>query len=161
MNKGKVTITKMNNKYEIKLPASIYFQLIGSVLTTLVLFTLYRRIDGSPVFLPAALWLCILAQVIIIVIQLTRILHRYKELEISVNKIKINESEIPIQDIEKIIIDGYFIQSIGIKQFGKRFVSASCHFRFKSNEEVSIQELQQWATRNNIPVTSGKIIRWL
>lgn len=151
----------MNNKYEIKLPASIYIQLIGSVLTTLVLSILYRRTDDSPVFLLVALGLCILAQAIIIVILLTRILQRYKELEISENRIKIKEIEIPIQDIEKIIIDGYFIQSIGIKQFGKRFVSASCHFRFKNNEEVSIQELQQWATRHNIPVTSGKIIRWL
>lgn len=88
-------------------------------------------------------------------------LRKNNELEIAENKIKINQTEISIQKIEKIIIEGYFVQSIGIKLYGSKLVSIDLHFRFKNNEEIHIEELKQWAKKNKIKVTSGKIFRWI
>ncbi|RAR44261.1 hypothetical protein DP091_09590 [Paenibacillus sp. MDMC362] len=92
---------------------------------------------------------------------LKRILRKNNELEITKNTIRLNQAEIPVQQIEKIIIEGYFVQSIGIKLYGRKLVSMDFHFRFKNNEEINIEELKQWANRNRIKVTSGRIFRWI
>ncbi|GAK40918.1 hypothetical protein TCA2_3409 [Paenibacillus sp. TCA20] len=92
---------------------------------------------------------------------LKRILRNNNELEITENKIKINHIEVPIQKIEKIIIQGYFVQSIGIKLYRRKLVSMNLHFRFKNDEEMNIEELEQWASTKRIKVTSGKIYRWI
>lgn len=103
------------------------------------------------------LLLVVLIYVVNIVVLLKRIIRRSKELEITENKIKINHIEVPIEQIEKIIIQGYFIQSVGIKLYRRKFVSGALFFRFKNNEEKAIAELKQWAEMNDIKVTSGSI----
>lgn len=90
-----------------------------------------------------------------------RILRKNNELVITENTIRLNQAEVPIQKIEKIIIEGYFVQSLGIKLYGRKLVSMDFHFRFKNNEEINIEELKRWANMNRIKVTSGKIIRWI
>lgn len=77
------------------------------------------------------------------------------------NKIKLNNVEVPIDKIEKIIIHGYFVQSLGVKLQGKKFILNDLHFRFKNNEEKNIEEIKNWADKNEIDVISGKISRWL
>lgn len=146
----------MNKKYEIKILKAEYIQVIYCIyLTIFVLFTF--GIDDLlnaffVVFIP-------LYTLLNIVMLLMRILRKNNELQIKENGIQINHVEVPKQKIEKIIIQGYFVQSIGIKLYGKKFVSMNLHFRFKDNEEVSIEELKQWASMNQIKVTSGKIHR--
>ncbi len=63
--------------------------------------------------------------------------------------------------IEKIIIQGYFIQSIGIKLYGKKYISNDLHFRFKYDEEKNVEDLKEWADKNGINVTAGRIKRWI
>ncbi|MED5016779.1 hypothetical protein P9847_05610 [Paenibacillus chibensis] len=150
----------MNKKYEIKLPVSTYIQMISCILVTLFLLKLMLSHISSVLFVITLL--CILLQVGAIFVLLTRILRKNNELEITKNKIKINHIEVPIEEIERIIIQGYFVQSIGIKQYERRVVSIDLHFRFKNNEEINnIEELKQWANMSGIKVTSGKIFRWI
>lgn len=77
------------------------------------------------------------------------------------NKIRINRKEVSKEDIEKIIIDDSFTQSIGIKRYGNRLISMDLHFRFKNKEETNLEELTVWARVNGIAVTRGKIFRWI
>jgi autotransporter translocation and assembly factor TamB len=150
----------LNKKYDIKLPVSTYIQMISCILVTLFLLKLMLSHISSVLFVITLL--CILLQVGAIFVLLTRILRKNNELEITKNKIKINHIEVPIEEIERIIIQGYFVQSIGIKQYGRRLVSIDLHFRFKNNEEINnIEELKQWANMSGIKVTSGKIYRWI
>ncbi|KGE18411.1 hypothetical protein [Paenibacillus wynnii] len=148
----------MNKKYEIKIPKSGYIQVISSILTTYLLLLVLRKDDFLSVFFVIILFL---GSVIQVVMLLKRILRKNSELEITENAIKINHIEVPIQKIEKIIIQGYFVQSIGIKLYGRKLVSRNLHFRFKNNEEGNIEELKHWARMNRIKVTSGKIYRWI
>lgn len=108
----------MNKKYEIKLPVSTYIQMISCILVTLFLLKLMRSHISSVLFVITLL--CILLQVGAIFVLLTRILRKNNELEITKNKIKINHIEVPIEEIERIIIQGYFVQSIGIKQIWEK-----------------------------------------
>src|SRR5690606_3065530 len=96
-----------------------------------------------------------------IIVLMTKILRNTNELIITKNEIKINCKKVSIKEIEKIIIQGYFVQSIGIKRYGNKFISTGLHFRFRNNEETVIKELKQWATLNGIEVTNGKIYRWI
>ncbi|OAB38617.1 hypothetical protein PMSD_06270 [Paenibacillus macquariensis subsp. defensor] len=148
----------MNKKYEIKILITEYFQVIFSILITFLLLLVLRKDDFLSVFFVIILFLFSLLHVVML---LKKILRKSNELEITENTIKINHIEIPRQKIEKIIIQGYLVQSIGIKLYERKLVSMDLHFRFKNNEEVNIEELKQWASMNKIKVTSGKIYRWI
>ncbi|MFD1135972.1 hypothetical protein [Paenibacillus urinalis] len=148
----------LNKKYKIKMPTSEYLQVISSILTTCLLLFVLRTDDFLSIFLFVIL---LLGNTIQVLMLLKRILRNNNELEITENKIKINHIEVPLQKIEKIIIQGYFVQSIGIKLYRRKLVSMNLHFRFKNDEEMNIEELEQWASANRIKVTSGKIYRWI
>lgn len=148
----------MYKKYEIKYPRSEYVQVIISILITSILIQVLRIDDLLSVICVVIL---LLGNLIRVVMLLKRILRKNKELEITENTIRLNQVELPIQKIEKIIIEGYFVQSIGFKLYGRKLVSMDFHFRFKNNEEINIEELKQWANRNRIKVTSGRIFRWI
>jgi energy-coupling factor transporter transmembrane protein EcfT len=152
----------MNKKYETQLPVSMYIQMISSIIITLLLLVFeLKLIESLSVFHIIILLLCIIFQVVIMAISLKRVLKKYKGIEINEHRITINNIEIPIHEIEKIIIEGYFIQSVGIKLYGKRLVPADFHFKFKFNQEDNIKELKQWAIINGIKITNGKIYRWI
>lgn len=145
--------------YEIKLPLSIYIQMISYMIVTLLMLKLL--FISNSIVLVVILLLCILLQVGAIIVLMTKILRNTNELVITKNEIKINRKEVSIKEIEKIIIQGYFVQSIGIKRYGNKFILTGLHFRFRNNEETGIKELKQWATLNGIEVTNGKIYRWI
>ncbi|WIV21221.1 hypothetical protein QPK24_11345 [Paenibacillus polygoni] len=146
----------INKKYQIKILKAEYIQVTYSIfLTIMVVFTFgINDLLGAffVVFVP-------LYTLLNIVMLLMKILRKNNELQIKEDGIQINHIEIPKQKIEKIIIQGYFVQSVGIKLYGRKFVPMKFHFRFKAHEEVSIEELKQWASMNQIKVTSGKIYR--
>lgn len=148
----------MCKKYEIKYPRSEYVQVIISILITSILIQVLRIDNLLSVICVVIL---LLGNLIRVVMLLKRIFRKNKGLEITENTIRLNQAEVPIQQIEKIIIEGYFVQSIGIKLYGRKLVSMDFHFRFKNNEEINIEELKQWANRNRIKVTSGRIFRWI
>ncbi|KOR90269.1 hypothetical protein [Paenibacillus solani] len=148
----------MNKKYEIKFPNSRYVQLICSIIITFLLIHVIRIDDLLSVINVAILLLVCLVQVVML---LKRILRKDNELVITESTIRLNQVEVPIHKIEKIIIEGYFIQSVGIKLYGRKLISIDFHFRFKENEDINIKELKQWANMNNIQVASGKIFRWI
>lgn len=77
------------------------------------------------------------------------------------HKIKVNDTEVSAQEIEKIIISGYFMQSIGIKLYGRKLVPTKLHFKFKNDEEAKIEVLKQWASKNGVSVVYGKFRTWL
>lgn len=106
-------------------------------------------------------WFIIVLSLSVIIIQLISNAGFTKEIEITENGLKTKKSELQINKIEKLIIQGYFIQSIGIKQIGKRFVSTKLHFRFKHNSELQIREWEQWAEENGIKVVKGTIYTWI
>ncbi|WP_194542236.1 hypothetical protein [Paenibacillus sp. JZ16] len=148
----------MYKKYEIKYPRSEYVQVIISILITSILIQVLRIDNLLSVICVVIL---LLGNIVRVVMLLKRILRKNSELEITENTIRLNQAKVSVQQIEKIIIEGYFVQSIGIKLYGRKLVSMDFHFRFKNNEEINIEELKQWANRNRIKVTSGRIFRWI
>ena len=127
----------------------------------LLLCSLLRMSNSSSALIVIILLCTILLQLVAIFVLLKRIFRKNNELEITKNILKINHKELPIQEIEKIIIQGYFVQSIGIKLYERKYISINYFFRFKNNEEVNIGELKQWASMNGIKVISGKITLWI
>ncbi|GGN91448.1 hypothetical protein [Saccharibacillus kuerlensis] len=148
----------MNKRYEIKAPKSSYVQIFGAILSAILLLLIVQKDDFLSVFFVVILFLASLIQVVML---LKGNLRKNNELEITEHTIKINHTEVPIQKIEKVIIQGYFAQSIGIKLSGRKLVKMNLHFRFKNNEENNVEELKQWASMNSIEVTNGKIYRWI
>ncbi|WP_160036837.1 hypothetical protein [Paenibacillus sp. An7] len=146
----------INKKYEIKVLKAEYIQVTYCIyLTIMVVFTfgINDLFDAFfVVFVP-------LYTILNIVMLSMKIFRKNNELQFKEDGIQINHIEVPKQKIEKIIIQGYFVQSVGIKLYGRKFVPMKLHFRFKDHEEVSIEELKQWASMNQIKVTNGKIYR--
>lgn len=149
----------MNKKYELRVPVSAYIQVIGlTIILALHLFVQYYANQSLALTVSRVLnvLLCL-----VIFIQIVNIVRATKEIEITANSIKLKNVELQKQDIDKIIIQGYFVQNVGIKQKGKRLVSPKFFFRFRSNEEQHINELKQWAESHAIQVVSGRIYRWI
>lgn len=151
----------LSKKYELRVPVSAYIQVIGlTIILALFLFVQYNANHLS-------LALTIVSRVftvfacLVILIQIINIVRSTKEIELTANSIKLKNVELQKQDIDKIIIQGYFAQNVGIKQKGKRLVSPKFFFRFRSNEEQHINELKQWAESHEIQVVSGRIYRWI
>lgn len=83
-----------NKKYVIKIPSSMYIQVISSILTTCLLLFVLRTDDFLSIFLFVIL---LLGNTIQVLMLLKRILRNNNELEITENKIKINHIEVPLQ----------------------------------------------------------------
>ncbi|WP_058303118.1 hypothetical protein [Gorillibacterium timonense] len=153
----------MNKTYAIKLPTSVYIQfaclfLLIAIQLPNLLFWLRNSRPVAPIVISLAVILSLAA---VASVQFFMFLRKNDRLEITENFIRISPMEAPLADIERIIVHGYFFQSIGIKRRGKRFVSFYFHFRFEDNEDEHVKEFLQWAGRNGIEVTHGRIIRWI
>lgn len=84
--------------------------------------------------------------------------HRSKSLDITLteNGVLIKDQFIPLEQIDKIMVDGYFKPTYGIKQKDERFVPAYLCFKFAENIEMSEKHLFNWAERNNIEICKKK-----
>lgn len=144
--------------YKIKIPRSMYVQISATGLQLIILLTIFPKNKlWEFVFLGGF----VIFMLVYFILLLNRILKRNNELELTEDKITVNQIELSSEDIEKIIIEGYFVESVGIKLRGKKLVKMNLHFRFKNDEERSVNELKQWAAANGIQVTNRKIYRWM
>lgn len=98
---------------------------------------------------------------ILAAVLLIKILRKNNQLEITDDQIKLNNVEVQLQKIEKIVIQGYLVQSMGIKLCGKKYIPNDLHFRFKNEEEKNVEEIKKWADLNGIKVATGRIKRWV
>lgn len=151
----------MNKTYEIKIPRSNYLQIIGFNIILISQLMLKLNTNTDSLIMNLLLLFMISLIVIVIIIQLYLIARFGREVVITSYSIKSRNKEVPIKDIEKIIVQGYFIQSIGIKRVGQKLVSSDLHFRFKKDEEKQVDEWTKWAQSNGIPVVQGRIMKWL
>ena len=153
----------MKDKIEIQIPRTVYFHLVTSVVLVLLLLSgfMFTEFDSVPVFRSLFIMIFIIIQVVIMIVLLTRIVKKYKDIEFMQHKIKVNDTEVSAQEIEKIIITGYFMQSVGIKLYGRKFVPTKLHFRFKNDEDSNIEALKKWAGKNEVSVAYGKFYTWI
>jgi len=151
----------MNKTYDIKIPRSNYLQIIAFIVILISQLMLKLNTNIDSLIMNLILLIMISLILIVIIIQLYLLARFGREVMITSDSIKTKNKELPIKDIEKIIIQGYFIQSIGIKRVGQRLISSDLHFRFKNDEEKQVEEWTKWAQHNGIPVVQGRIIKWL
>ncbi|MBU5672055.1 hypothetical protein [Paenibacillus brevis] len=97
----------------------------------------------------------------LLVAYVIRMIIQPRHVEIIGDKIIVGRKEIPAVHIDKLVIQGYFSQVIGIKPRGKRLVPSLLCFKIKGNEEEYTEEIIEWAKRNEIPIKYGRIFRWI
>lgn len=147
----------MDKHYAIKTPRLfIYF-----ILITLQLIILYLFNFGLKSIITISLQsLMVICQVVLISAILYRLSLKPKTIHLLNDSIKIYNKEVSISSIDKIILQGYFVQTIGIKPHHKKLIPSYLVFRFKENEEKHIKELREWAVQNNVEVKEGNIQSW-
>lgn len=148
--------------YARKKPVSAYITIVGAV--CIILISIYQVFftKGHNVSLIFSMtWTIILLQIILLLLVGMSILKRPKELEILKHSLRIDDREIHYTDIEKVIVNGYFIQTVGIKLFKKKLVPENFCFRFKENEELRINELKAWSEELHIKISNETIIKWI
>lgn len=148
--------------YALKKPVSAYITIVGAV--CIILISIYQVFftKGHNVSLIFSMtWTIILLQIILLLLVGMSILKRPKELEILKHSLRIDDREIHYTDIEKVIVNGYFIQTVGIKLFKKKLVPENFCFRFKENEELRINELKAWSEELHIKISNETIIKWI
>lgn len=154
--------TSLNKKYEIKLPVSSWVGLIATL--PFISLLLYSVSSGSGLYSSMSPILGIafcLLYTGLLVAYVIRMIIQPRHVEIIGNKIIVGRKEIPAVHIDKLVIQGYFSQVIGIKPRGKRLVPSLLCFKIKGNEEEYTEEIIEWAKRNEIPIKYGRIFRWI
>lgn len=147
----------MTKSYEILVPISNYIKFIGLSIILIVFLYVNFKVDSLPNTLIILSWIFSSFAIVLIIIQLRMITRLGQEIEISNNRIKTKSIDISILDIDKIIIEGYYVKNIGIKRVGQRFVSAKLYFRFKNDGERHLKEWEEWAAGHGIKVERGKV----
>lgn len=112
----------MNKIHAIKVPSSMYVQVIAYVVLASTQLMLALQTDFL-VSLILSIIVYILAAVLLI-----KILRKNNQLEITDDQIKSNNVEVQLQKTEKIVIQGYLVQSMGIKLRGKKYIPNDLHF---------------------------------
>jgi len=90
-----------------------------------------------------------------------RFITQPKDIQFEDDSLKVFHKEIVADDIQKIIIRGYFFQTIGILPKNKKIVPSHMSFKFTGNEEEGIQELKEWAKQVGVPVEHGSYVSWI
>lgn len=126
----------MIKTYDIKVPRSNYLQIILFVFLLGNTLRLELLLDSSgSIIVNSLMWLGITSVLFVIIVKLHLLTRFGKEIVITSDSIKTKNREVLIKDIEKIIVEGYFTQSIGIKRVGEKLVSSDLHFKFKKDEK--------------------------
>lgn len=82
------------------------------------------------------------------------------ELLLKSQSLKIYDQEIMPQQIDKIIIMGYFFQNVGIKLVNKRGISSLRSFRIYGDGDEVIMNIKEWSERNGVKVERGQFSVW-
>lgn len=151
-----------SKKFKLKTPTSTYLPIILNfpILLLLLASTFTGRGVYSSIPLPFRAIFTVLLLAVFIACGI-RVYIQPRHLELTADKMILSHKEVPVSRIDKIIIQGYFVQSIGIKVHGKRLVPSLLHFRFKEDEETHVNELKLWAQEHGIVLKYGKIYRWI
>ena len=149
--------------YAIRWPRMMPIQLGGQILIVLLmLVSVLSGLVSSSRWLLLFQWFVIAFMLGLTGVQGFRLLRKpTPELKLSEHGLTIRGRDIPIDQIDRILLDGYFLSSIGIKLRGRRTVPAGLHFRFAGEEDRSTNELKQWARAHEIPISPGRVVRWL
>lgn len=151
-----------NKKFEIKLPPSLWVPPV-----VLLPFITYQFVYMLTVFDLSSSFLWISRSVLFVLILglfITygiRIKLQPRHLEIIEDRIIVGDKEISADQIENMIVQGYFSQVIGIKPHGKRLVPSLLCFKIKGSEEEHTEEIIAWAKQNGIHIKYGRIFRWI
>ncbi|MNZ62761.1 hypothetical protein D3C78_808920 [compost metagenome] len=152
-----------SSTFSIKYPSSIYSIVSLIIIAALQSFLLYLYVenDGDLGILLYAVIGSIAVCCVVIAIYTRSVVKRPSELVIDAQSISLHNRIIEAGEIERVMIQGYFKQIIGIKPFGSKIVPVSLCFRILNNEDMAIKELSRWAEQHQIPVVHKRFIRWL
>lgn len=151
-----------NKKFEIKLPPSTWVPLIAQLPFISLMFVSVFRDKGLFTAFPMTvrIFVCVLLLGLFIIYGI-RIKLQPRHLEIKGDRIIVGDKEISADQIENMIVQGYFNQVIGIKPRGKRLVPSLLCFKIKGSEEEHTEEIIAWAKQNGIHIKYGRIFRWI
>lgn len=152
----------LNKTYDIKLPASSWVALILQLPVISMIF--FSALTGRGFYSSVSPMIGTLFSLFYtgaLIALGIRMVIQPRSMEIIGEKMIVGRKEITAVHIDKLVIQGYLSQIIGIKPKGKRLVPSLLCFKIKGNEEENIEEIIQWAKRNGIQIKYGRIFRWI
>lgn len=151
-----------DKKYKIKLPPSTWVPLIAQLPFISLMFASVFTDKGvfSSFSLTVRILVCVLLLGLFIIYGI-RIKLQPRQMEIIGDRMIVGDKEIPAEQIDSLMIQGYFSQIIGIKPHGKRLVPSLLCFKIKGSEEEHTEEIITWAKQNGIRIKYGRIFRWI
>jgi len=142
----------------------IIVTIIYAIFMILLLLYLSATIRNNGIY-NFTVWLLFLGVILLVFflgwVLISLFIMKPKRIQYGDESVHVFQHEIPISTIEKIMIRGYFIQTIGILPKNKNRVPASFCFKFTGNEEDGIKELTEWANLRKIEVVKENFKSWI
>ncbi|WP_046226512.1 hypothetical protein [Paenibacillus dauci] len=127
---------------------------LGSILASLT-FTAYRQ------YLYYTLWIVLVLFVVYSFIIIRRRMQKPFLVQLDNSAIRLGNQNIKSADIQQIWLNGYERPLVGIQSRGRRILPSSHCFVFTGDEEISLEQLSEWAGKHDIQVVNKPFLRWI
>lgn len=152
-----------NSKYKIQYPSGNSQILAISMVLIISVTWLIGKIQND--FSPQSMLYLGGAQILIYSISLVIFIYRKSarptDLWISRKSLFINNRIVEANEIQMLMVTGYFRPVLGIKPTDKKYVPTYFCFRFMEEEDKGMKELKIWAEQNQIPFLQKGFTKWM
>ncbi|WP_144029140.1 hypothetical protein [Paenibacillus rigui] len=145
--------------YKIKNPSGIKVIVIMIIFIILQLKVIVVNVEDDKAFFVGVALVVVYAT--ILGMSTYRTFKKSSNIEYRPEALIVHGKLIRAEDIEMILINGYFKPILGIKLTEKKIVPINLCFRFIQDEDNAIQELKKWASERNIKVKNKYFVRWI
>ncbi|MCQ6563290.1 hypothetical protein [Paenibacillus mendelii] len=140
------------------IPAIILFSFLAGM-KSIVLIRLIQNGNDQQTIIYIYIGM-IFIYLILLAIEICKLFIKPSVLVFHPESLSIRGRSIEANEIERIMVMGYFKPILGIKPFGKKMVPFKLCFRFVGAAHTGIDELTRWAKQNNIAVINKRFMRW-
>ncbi|MGZ9584473.1 hypothetical protein [Paenibacillus marinisediminis] len=149
---------KTQSIFKVKGPSGlVYFAYLGVLMIMYTYISLHGLFRGMTYLF---IGLTII-NVIVLLIAGLRTLKKPGDIRLGHNTITLMDRIVPVENIDEIIIQGYWKPVVGIRLKGTKILSSNQCCRFLEREDDALKALRQWANLNQVKISNRPFLRWI
>ncbi|ANF97163.1 hypothetical protein [Paenibacillus bovis] len=106
-------------------------------------------------------WTMLILLIVYLAVMVRRRLQKPFSVQLDKEAIRVGDRKIGSNGIQQIWLKGYERPVVGIQSHGRRILTPSHCFVFVGEEDLSLEQLSEWASQHGIQVVNKPFMRWI